>query len=314
MEENKKLLSLVLLSYYSADKIHDVYSKVVDVMEKESIPFEFIIMDDGSKDDSYKIGLDLEKKDPRVRAYKLSRNYTSHYSRLAAFSISKGACATSIPDDLQLPLDIVVKMYRLWESGEKVVIPFRAYRKDGVIKDFFSNSYYNIMNAISDVSFPKGGADGFLVDREIIDILNNKIRPINTSTIIEVLRLGFDPVFIPYRRPTVNEKSRWTASKKIKLAMDTILASSSFPIKMITLLGVSSIFISFLFIVLSVVIKFTTDSRLLGFSIPGWTTNFILISFFSGMILFSLGIIAEYIWRIHEEVKDRPGFIIRKKE
>ncbi len=310
---NPKMLSVILLSYYSEKRIPAVYEAVLNLLTAENIPFELIIIDDGSTDDSYALALELEKQDKRVRAFQLSRNYTTHYAKFAGFSVAQGGCVTSIPDDFQLPLEVVVKMYRLWEKGHKIIIPFRASRNDGKIKDAYSNLYYSIMNKISDVNFPKGGADGFLIDREVIDILNEKIHPINTSTTVEVLRLGFDPIFIPFDRPSRTGKSRWTLKKRIKLAMDTILSSSSVPIKLISLLGFVSVFMSFLFIILTILIKLFGDKSILGLSIPGWTSSFILISFFSGLILFSLGIIAEYIWRIHEEVKGRPGFIIRKK-
>jgi dolichol-phosphate mannosyltransferase len=311
---DKKLFSLILLSYHSQARIMPVYEKVAEVMENEKIPFEFIIIDDGSKDDSYKIACDLEKQDRRVRAFQLSRNITSHYAKFAGFSLCKGACVTSIPDDFQLPLEVVVKMYRYWEKGNKIVIPFRASRNDGMIKDSLSNLYYNIMNRISDVTFPKGGADGFLIDREILDIFNERIHPINTSTTVEALRMGFDPVFIPFDRPVRKGKSRWTFKKRLKLALDTILSSSSFPIKLITMLGILSVVLSILFIIAVLIIKLYSSRGLLGITIPGWTTSFILISFFSGLILFSLGIIAAYIWLIYEEVKDRPGYIIKQKE
>ncbi|MFW5804156.1 MAG: glycosyltransferase [bacterium] len=314
--ENKdnRLFSIILLSYYSEERIKGVYEKVKVVMEKENIPFELIIMDDGSKDNSYQISLQLEKSDKRVRAYQLSRNYTSHYSKFAGFSVCNGACATSLSDDFQLPLDVLVKSYRLWEKGERVIIPFRHKRYDSKIKSYFSNFYYNLMNRFSEVNFPKGGADGFTIDREIIDILNNHIRPKNTSTTVEVLRLGFDPVFIPFERPKTNNKSRWTFNKRIKLALDTFLSSSSFPIKLITILGFLSVILSFIFIIFIFIIKLSVKNSFLGLSVPGWASSFVLISFFSGLILFSLGIIAEYIWRIHEEVKDRPGYIIKKKD
>lgn len=310
----EKLLSIILLSYFSKDRIAGVYNEVSSVMDAEGIPFELIIVDDGSKDESFAVACELEAQYDRVKAFQLSRNYTTHYAKFAGFSLSKGGCATSIPDDLQMPLNVIVKMYRLWEKGEKIVIPFRASRNDGKIRDYFSNSYYKIMNSISVVEFPQGGADGFLVDREILDILNERIHPKNTSTVVEVLRLGFNPVFIPYDRPTYKGKSRWTLKKRIKLALDTILSSSSFPIKLISLLGGFSVLLSVLFITFSLVVKLSGNKSLFGFSIPGWTSSFILISFFSGLILFSLGVIAEYIWRIYEEVKDRPGYIIRKRD
>lgn len=310
---NNKMLSIVLLSYYSETRLKGVYERVKTKMELENIPFELIIIDDGSKDNSYKESCSLEELDGRVRAFQLSRNFTSHYARFAGFTLCQGDCAVGIPDDLQLPLEVVVKMYRLWENGSQIIVPFRASRKDGILSDMFSGLYYNIMNMISDIKFPKGGADGFFIDREIIDILNERIHPINTSTIVEVLRLGFDPVFIPFDRPSSKSKSRWTFRKKLRLAVDTILSSSSFPIKLITLIGFVSVILSIISIVLMGTLKLSGNQRLFGFVVPGWTSTFILISLFSGLILFSLGIIAEYIWRIYEEVKDRPGFIIKKR-
>jgi polyisoprenyl-phosphate glycosyltransferase len=164
------------------------------------------------------------------------------------------------------------------------------------------------------VKYPPGGCDVFLADREIIDIFNEKIHPINTSTTAEALRLGFDPVFIPFDRPKVKSKSRWTLTKKIKLAADSFFTFSNFPIHLITYLGIITSIFSFILIIFTILEKLSGERHLFGFSIPGWTTTVIFISFFSGLILFSLGIIAEYIWRIYEEVKGRPGYIIKKKK
>jgi dolichol-phosphate mannosyltransferase len=165
------------------------------------------------------------------------------------------------------------------------------------------------MNNFSDIQFPKGGADIFLADREIIEIFNCHIHPKNTSTIIEVLRLGFDPVYIPFSRPVgSNKKSRWTFRKKFRLALDTFFSSSSLPIKFIFGLGVSSFILSIF------LIAYYIMARISGIiEIPGWTLLVITFTFFSGLILLSLGIIAEYIWRIFDEVKGRPGFIIKEK-
>ena len=311
---NSKLFSIILLSYYSQDRIKGVFKNVSQVMEAENIPFEFIIIDDGSKDNSYKVALELEKEDDRVKAYQLSKNFTSHYAKFAGLSVCNGACATSLPDDMQQPLDTYVKMYRQWEKGNKLVIPYRLSRDDGKVKDFFSRAYYRLMNSLSVVEYPPGGCDVFLVDREIIDIMNNDIHPINTSTTVEVLRLGFDPVFIPFHRPKVKNKSRWTFRKKLKAAADSFFTSSNFPIRLISYLGMFTSFFALILIGFTVVTKLFGNKSIMGLSVPGWATTVIFISLFSGLILFSLGIIAEYIWRIYEEVKNRPGFIIRKKD
>jgi dolichol-phosphate mannosyltransferase len=218
-----------------------------------------------------------------------------------------------MPDDGQQPMETYVAMYRQWEKGNKLVIPYRVSRDDGIIKDLYSKFYYRIMNSLSIVNYPPGGCDVFLADREIIDIFNERIHPIHTSTTVEVLRLGFDPVFIPFDRPAIKSKSRWTFKKKFIQAVDSFFTSSNFPIRLITYLGLVTSLFSFLLIIFTLVTKLGGERSLLGFSIPGWTTTVIFISLFSGLILFSLGIIAEYIWRIYEEVKDRPGYIIKKK-
>ena len=304
------MLSIILLSYQSENRILKFYRELDSHLIQEGIEYELIIMDDGSNDSSYEIALELEQKNKNVRSFQLSKNYTSHYSIFAGFSKVKGTCAVALPDDFQVPLNTVVDMYRSWENGNKVVIPSRDTRKDPFVSKFFSNLYYSIMNSFSEVKFPKGGADIFLADREIIDIFNNHIHPKNTSTIIEVLRLGFNPVFIPFSRPAgSNKKSRWTLRKKFRLALDTFFSSSSFPIKFISGLGISS------FVLTILLITYYVTARITGIiEIPGWTLLVITFTFFSGLILLSLGIIAEYVWRIFDEVKGRPGFVIKEKD
>lgn len=312
---NNKLLSIIFLSYYSKDRILVAYNKIKNLLDSEKIPFEFIVMDDGSKDDSYKIALELEKEFTNVFAYQLSKNYTSHYSAFGGLSKCNGACAMLMVDDEQQPYSTIVDMYRLWEQGHKIIIPYRIKREDPFISKMFSLAYYKIMNAISEITFPTGGADLYFIDREIIDILNNDIHHINTSSIVEILRIGFDPYYYSYERPLGlnDKKSRWSFGKKLKLAMDTFYSTSAFPIKFITFAGIIFSLLSFMIILFYFYIRIFGNSQFWGISVPGWTSIILFISFFSGLILLSLGIIAGYIWRIYEEVKARPGFIIKKK-
>ncbi len=311
-----KKLSVILLSYYSKEKLIVATEKIVQILGQHHIPFELLIMDDGSQDESYRIACELEEQYPQVRAYQLSRNYTSHYSIFAGLSLCEGACAAPLADDEQQPYESLVDMYRLWENGNQVIIPFRNGRDDPFFSRMMSLTFYTVMNKLSDIKFPKHGVDTFFIDREVIDILNQKIHPIRTTTITEILRLGFTPVFYPYFRPLgSNQKSRWTFKKKVLLAKDFFFSSSMFPIALITRLGMFFSLFSVLIIV------FYAFGRLFGSDtdfwslkkVPGWTSTVIIISFFSGLILFSLGIIAEYIYRIYEEVKGRPGYIIKIK-
>ncbi len=308
------MLSLILLSYYSGDRIIKAYQKLSEILGNEKIPFELIIIDDGSKDNSYEIALKLEKDYPNVIAYQLSKNYTSHYAIFAGLSVCNGLCAMPIVDDEQQPYQSIVDMYRLWQNGGKIIIPYRVKRNDGFFNNFFANTYYSVINKLSDLKFPEGGADLFFIDREIVDILNSRIHAINTSSITEVLRLGYNPHFYAYERVKgINTKSRWTLKKKIRLFKDTFFSSSTWPVKVITFLGIFFSFFSILIIVFYTYIRFFGNPVFWGENMPGWTSTVVIISFFSGLILFSLGIIAEYIWRIYEEVKNRPGYLIKKK-
>lgn len=304
-----------MLSYYSKERIAEAYSKVSRVMETNNIPFEFIVIDDGSQDESYALALELEKSHKNFRAYQLSKNYSSNYAAFAGLSICSGDCAAIIPDDEQQPYSTLVEMYRLWEKGEKVIIPFRQRRNDGFMTNLTTRAFYSFINRISEVKFPKGGADTFLIDRELIDLLNGRIHPINTAIVTEVLRLGFSPSYIPYDRSRgVNKKSRWTLKKKIRFFKDIFFSGSTWPIRIITWMGVIFAFAAFCMIIFYGYIALFGNPGFWGEKLPGWTSMVVIISFFSGIILFSLGIIAEYIWRIYEEVKGRPGYIIRKKE
>lgn len=308
------MLSLILLSYFSGNRLLQVHEKLSNLLDSEKIDFELVIIDDGSTDDSFKKAQQLEILYDNVRSFQLSKNYSSHYAIFAGLSVCNGDCAIPIPDDEQQPYKSIVDMYRIWEKGEKVIIPYREKRNDGFINDFLSNSYYRIINSLSDVKFPKGGADSFFIDRELIDLINSRIHPINTSSIMEVLRLGFSPAYYPYNRVKGNNtKSRWTLKKKIRLFKDTFFSSSTWPVKVITNLGLFFSLFTIGIIIFYTYVSFFGNPDFWGEMMPGWTSTIIIVSFFSGLILFSLGIIAEYIWRIYEEVKNRPGFIVRNK-
>jgi glycosyltransferase involved in cell wall biosynthesis len=311
-ENESGLLSIVLLSFQSEQRLRPAVDEVVRTMEAEQIPFELIIMDDGSTDRSFNLARQLAREDARLRAFQLSRNYSSPYSQFAGLSVARGACVTSLPDDHQCPLNVVVEMYRSWEQGNKVIVAHRRSRDDGRLNDFFSSLYWGVMNQFSDVAFPPGGSDRFLADREVVDILNSKIHPINTTPVLEVLRLGFSPVFLAYDRPAPPGPSRWTLRKKVRMAAATFFGSSSYPLRLITVLGLG-IFVSCLFLVVLIAwARIFADSSLFGFQTHGWATTIIVMMMFNGLILLSIGIVAEYIWRIHEEVKGRPGFVIRE--
>jgi len=308
-------LSVILLSYKSGNNIIKVRNRVDEVLRAANILYELIIIDDGSLDGSFEIAEQLEKTYDNVKAYELSRNYTSHYAVFAGYSVATGDCGLFIVDDDQQPYELLVEMYREWKNkGSKIIFTYRSERDDPWLTKQMAIWFYRIVSAISDFKYPEKGIDSYLLDREVIDILNSKIHPINTTTYTEVLRLGFNPTYLPYvRGKSSATKSRWTFQKKVRLAKDWFFSTSSAPIKFIGFMGISVSIFAFCLMIFYTYIKLFGNLDYWKFETKGWVSIILLISFFSGLILLSLGIIAEYIFRIYEEVKGRPGYIIKKK-
>lgn len=308
-------ISIILLSYKSGERLRTVRENVDAVLSRAGIPYELIIVDDGSVDGSFEIAAELANAHPNVFSYELSKNYTSHYAIFAGFSVATGRCAMFIADDEQQPYEMIIEMYREWiTKGSKIIFSYRKERDDPWLTQQFAHTFYRIVNLISDFKIPSKGLDFYLIDREIIDILNTRIHSINTTTFTELLRLGFSPTYLPYsRRKSVARKSRWTFTKKLKLAKDWIISTSSFPITLISYTGILASLISLLLIIFYIYVRLFGDNAYWKIDVRGWLSIVILVNFFSGLILLSLGIIAEYIYRIYEEVKDRPGYIIKRK-
>jgi glycosyltransferase involved in cell wall biosynthesis len=310
---NQGKLSIILLAYQSEKRLQKAVTEIDTALSAAGIPHEIVIIDDGSTDKSYTKALELAQQIANIAAYRLSRNYTSPMAQFAGLEMCTGQCACPMPDDGQRPIAHIIDMYRLWEKGHKIILGYREGRDDGKVNDFFSNGYYSFMNRFSEITFPPGGSDGYLVDREIIDILNTRISKRNTTPVIELLKLGYSTVFVPYQRPQRAGKSRWTLRKKINLALNTFFASSIFPLRMITWLGLIIFCISLLAILLIIAAKLFSDNTLFGFPIQGWTTIVVLMTMFNGILMLSIGVVSEYLWRIYEEVKQRPPYIIRDK-
>ena len=309
-----KKLSVILLSYNSSNKLKNAVSEITDKLMSENIEHEIIIVDDGSQDDSAIIAQNLSDNFSNIKVYELAKNYSSPIAQFAGLSVCEGSCAAPMPDDSQRPIAHLVQLFRLWEQGHKIIIGYRSTRNDGVINDIFSNFYYKIMNSLSDVKFPSHGTDGYLIDREIIDQLNNSGSKRNTTPVLELMQMGYNPLWLPYERPAVESKSRWTLKKKLKLASDTFFGSTNWPLRMITYLGFITFILSSVLALAIVFAKIFSDNTLFGFPIQGWATTVVLITIFNGLIMLCIGILAQYLWRIFEEVKGRPPFIIKQKK
>jgi len=206
---------------------------------------------------------------------------------------------------LQEPSEIILEMYAKWAQGIKVVLAVRSDREESFFQKFSANSYYHIVRKFCLPNMPKGGFDVCFIDRQVIDLLN-LMEEKNTSLMGQILWCGFktDTIYYVRKRREIG-KSRWTLSKKIKLVMDSLLGFSYFPIRFISSVGIIFFFISIIWLIYILLAKL-----FIGIPIQGWTTLIVINLLSFGVIMLTLGIIGEYLWRTFDTARNRPPYII----
>lgn len=305
-----KKISIVIPVYYNQDNLLPLYTDLKEkVLSKINIDYELIMVDDGSKDNSYQVMKELAKLDDKIRTVRLSRNFGEHSAILAGLSVCTGDFAVRKAADLQEPSEVILDMMKKYEEGYKVVLATRADREEPMMQKAFSNLYAFLMRKLALHNMPKGGFDTFLIDRQVIDVLV-KMQEKNTSLMSQILWAGFETATVPYvRKKREIGKSRWTLSKKIKLVYDSLLSFSYFPIKLITTAGFFSFFISIIMLFVIIYKKFAGI-----IDVEGYTSIIMLMLMGFGIIMLSIGILGEYMWRTFDAARNRPPFIIEDNE
>lgn len=308
-----KKISIVVPVYYNYDNLeplyYDIKTKLFDELKRMDYDYELVLVDDGSKDNSYDKILSLKSIDNKIKAVKLSRNFGMHSAILAGFSVCTGDLAVIKMADIQEPTELILDMLVEYNNGAEVVLAIRKDRKDSMISKLFSNTNYNIFRKFSGLDMPNGGFDTFLADRKVINVLVS-LNEKNTTLMGLVLWSGFKTSKIYFNRLEREiGKSKWTLKKKVKLFEDSIYSFSIFPIKLIAGIGITFFIVSFFLIIYFIYEKLTNNVPVRGF-----TTLAILLLFSIGLVLFSLSIIGEYIYRIFDESRKRPPYIISKNE
>lgn len=305
-----KKISIIVPVYYNQDNLLPLYADLKEkVLSKINIEYELIFVDDGSKDKSYEVMKNLAKLDENIKTIRLSRNFGEHSALLAGLSQCTGDCAVRKAADLQEPSEVILDMMKKYEEGNKVVLAVRADREEPITQKAFSNLYAFLMRKLALHNMPKGGFDTFLIDRQIIDLLV-KMQEKNTSLMSQILWAGFETATVPYiRKKREIGKSRWTLSKKIKLVYDSLLSFSYFPIKMITSVGFLSFFISLILLIVIIGKKFAGI-----IDVEGYTSIIMIMLMGFGIIMLSIGVLGEYLWRTYDAARSRPPYIIEKVE
>ena len=298
-------ISIVVPVYFNEDTLMDLYLDMKEKILGTIGDYELVFVDDGSLDRSWEILNEIKKMDNNAHLVKLSRNFGEHAALMAGLSVCTGDCAVTKQADLQEDSALILKMYESWKHGNKVVLAVRRSRNENPVKVFFANRYYGIIRKIINDKMPPGGCDCYLIDRQVIEVLE-RLDEKNSSLTLQVMWSGFQTEMIPFdRKDREKGKSRWTLSKKIKLVLDSVMSFSYVPIRFMTCVGVIfNILAIILFI--SVLVEYFTS----GTPIAGWASLMCIALISTGLILTMLGILGEYLWRVLDAARTRPVFII----
>jgi glycosyltransferase involved in cell wall biosynthesis len=299
-------LSIVVPVYYNEENLPDTIPRLLALRDKIPHEIELIFVDDGSKDRSLEILLKHQALFPKnILVIKLTRNFGEYSAVQAGLIKTTGDCVAVISADLQDPPELLVDMVRNWEKGIKAVFAVRRERDDPKLSRFFSDTFYVLFRRFAISGYPKGGFDFVLIDRQIVNDLN-RIYEKNTNIMTLIYWLGHSYVCIPYNR-TKRRKgtSKWTLSKRLKFAIDSFVGFSYFPIRVVSGLGLIFAFASFVYG--SVVFYDWLNNAV---SVPGWTTLMIVVTFTAGIQMIILGVLGEYLWRILDQSRRRPIYVI----
>jgi polyisoprenyl-phosphate glycosyltransferase len=303
-------ISYVIPVYHNEGSIVATCKGIADLFQTALAgeQYEIILVDDGSRDGSYAEMQLAAEQDARIRTIKFSRNFGQIAAIVAGYRHATGDAIINMSADLQDPVELTVNMVSSWKAGSEVVVGYREDREDGFGARFFSRLAYGALRA-SNPGIPAGGFDFVLMSRRALDLfLQYKGR--NRFFQGDIIWAGLPSTFLPYvRRKRTVGKSQYNFSKKLKLFFDFLLDGSYLPIRLMSLCG---LIVAALGAAYACIVIFSWAIGSTPFS--GWAPIMVAILLVGGMIMVMLGVIGEYLWRILDEIKEKPLYVIKEEK
>ncbi len=301
-----RLLSVVAPMYDEESTAEAFYERVCGALE--GVPFELVVVDDGSRDRTPEVLDRLAQNDPRVRVVFLSRNFGHQTAITAGLDHAGGDAVVMIDADLQDPPEVIPTLLERWRAGADVVYAVRE-RREGETRFKLTTArwFYRLMSRMAAIDMQEDAGDFRLLDRRALDALlsmRERSRYLRGMTVW----VGFTQAAVTYRRdPRYAGDTKYTLSKMVRFALDAMASFSHAPLQAATVLGFLFSFVAFLAIPVVIVLK------LVGSYLPGFSTITVVILLLGGIQLIAVGIIGEYVGRIYDEVKRRPLYLVRER-
>ncbi len=303
-------LSLVIPCYNEAENIQNMHDLVAETFRTCGYSYEMLFVDDGSSDETpahlHKL---FETSEENVKVISFSRNFGKEAAIFAGLEQSRGDYVALIDADLQQDPAIVRQMVEMLEQDSELdcVTAFQEEREEGKVLTFFKNTFYRLMDKLTDVEFKRGASDFRTMRRSMVEAVL-KLSESNRFSKGIFSWVGFHNVYIPYvAKERQAGQTKWSFGKLFRYAIDGIVSFSTAPLRIATVVGVITSICSVLYMLVVIFQKLVFDIK-----VSGYATIVVLILFLGGMQLFGLGIIGEYIARTYVETKHRPIYIARK--
>lgn len=304
----------VIVSCYNEEESLPLFYKEMERVRKEDfqdVEFEYIFVNDGSKDNTLKEIKNLRENDSKVRYISFSRNFGKEAAMFAGLEAAEGDYVTLMDADLQDPPSLLRQMYDYIKNDEYDCIGTRRVTRKGEppIRSFFARIFYKLINKMSKIEMVDGARDYRLMTRQMVDAIL-QLKEYNRYSKGLFSFVGFNTKWIEYENiERVAGETKWSFWKLFKYAIEGITAFSTTPLIISSVIGLLFCLISFLLIIFIII-----RTLIYGDPTSGWPSMVCIIFFVSGVQLFSLGIIGQYLSKTYLEVKHRPIYIVKETE
>jgi dolichol-phosphate mannosyltransferase len=299
-----KLLSVVAPMLDEREVAREFHRRVGAALA--GIPYELIIVDDGSTDGTSAILDELAAQDPRLRVVHLSRTFGHQPALTAGLDRARGDAAVMMDADLQDPPEVIPELLAAWQDGAEVVVARRRHRAgESRFKLLSARWFYSLMGRLAQVRLEPDAGDFRLLDRQALDALRS-LRERSRFLRGMTAWVGFSQVAVEYDRdPRVSGETKFPLRRMVRFAVDGVASFSHFPLQLATIIGFLTTAVAFVGLPLTVVARYT------GIYERGVPSVLFAVLFIGGIQLMTLGVIGEYVGRIYEEVKRRPLYVVR---
>lgn len=297
----------VVVPLYNEEMVIDVmYTRLTQVLEGAKLDYEIILVNDGSADRTLSMAKDICRHDKRVKLISFSRNFGHQIAITAGMDRASGQAVVLIDADLQDPPEVILEMLARWQKGFQVVYGVRKKREgESFFKLVTAKMFYRVLRRLTSISIPVDTGDFRLMDRRVIEQLK-KMRERDRFVRGMVSWVGFRQGQVEYvREKRYAGETKYPIKKMLKFATDGILSFSQVPLKLSSAFGILSAGLSFIFMIYGFLMRVFFPAQV----VPGWSSLFVAILFIGGIQMVCIGILGEYLGRIHEEIKGRPIYI-----